>query len=192
MPYDTDQFDFFVSYARKDNVDGWISAFIDELLAEHAKFSGGRMLVPFFDQHDIRVMDDWRRRIEGGLAALRLFLAFISPNYFASEWCRREWRTWIDHEIAKHILSDGAAPIYIVEVPGLASGLDDQKVARKIAELCQLDPPHDPFLEDAGPIIRNVATRQYEQVQPFYRAGLDALRQDDLRAMLQRRLGTRG
>jgi hypothetical protein len=30
---DTDQFDFFVSYARKDNETGWITRFVEELLA---------------------------------------------------------------------------------------------------------------------------------------------------------------
>jgi hypothetical protein len=35
MPQDTDRYDFFVSYAIRDNFDGWISAFVDGLLAEH-------------------------------------------------------------------------------------------------------------------------------------------------------------
>lgn len=146
-PAESDQFDFFVSYARKDNVDGWITRFIEELLSEHRKFTGGdasRELVPFFDKQDIGGLDDWQHRIHDGLAKSRLFLAFISPNYFASEWCRREWKGWIDTEIAKHILSAGAAPIYIVEVPGFVGkvpGLDEQstlteqQVAEKIAEL---------------------------------------------------------
>jgi len=47
MPRDPDLFDLFVSYARKDNVGGWISGFVEELLAEHRNFSGGRALVPF-------------------------------------------------------------------------------------------------------------------------------------------------
>jgi hypothetical protein len=39
MPRDPDLYDFFVSYARADNRDGWIERFIEELLAEHCKFS---------------------------------------------------------------------------------------------------------------------------------------------------------
>ena len=34
MPKDSDQFDFFVSNARNDNADGWVTRFIAELLAE--------------------------------------------------------------------------------------------------------------------------------------------------------------
>ena len=119
MPTDTD-LDFFVSYARRNNADGWITRFLEALQAEHRAFSGGRDFKVFFDKDDIRSLDDWQHRIYGSLAASRLFVAFVSPAYFASEWCRREWRTWIDVEIAKHILTDGAAPIYIVEVPWLA------------------------------------------------------------------------
>jgi len=182
---DSDQFDFFVSYARADNAGGWISRFIEELLAEHRKFSGGRALVPFFDKNDIHGLDDWRQRIfNEGLTKSRLFLAFISPRYFASEWCRREWRAWIDTEIAKHILAAGAAPIYIVEVPGLDSALSEQEVARGVAKLCQLPTPHDAFLADAAPVLKEVRRRQLNFVQPFYTDGLDALRRDDLRRVL--------
>jgi hypothetical protein len=96
----SDQFDFFVSYARKDNETGWITRFVEELLAEHRKFAKNdptRELKPFFDKQAIHSFDDWQHRIfNEGLAKSRLFLAFISPHYFASEWCRREWRAWID------------------------------------------------------------------------------------------------
>jgi hypothetical protein len=100
MPRDSDLFDFFVSYARADNRDGWISGFVEELLAEHRRFSGGRTLTPFFDERDIHSLDDWQHRLSDGLARSRLFLAFLSPNYFARPWCRQEWRTWIDTELA--------------------------------------------------------------------------------------------
>jgi hypothetical protein len=189
MSLDSDQYDFFVSYARKDNVGGWITAFLEALLAEHRRFSGGRSLVPFFDKSDIRGLDDWRQRIfNDGLAKSRLFLAFISPNYFAREWCRREWRAWIDTEIAKHILSNGAAAIYIVEVPGLRGQgiLSEQQVAQKVAELCRLPAPHGSFVDAAAPVIHQIRSRrQITDVQPFYTSGLDALRRQDVAKVLE-------
>jgi hypothetical protein len=196
MPQDSDLYDFFVSYARRDNRDGWISDFVHELLAEHRKFSGERKLVPFFDLQDIHSLDDWEHRLHDGLSKSRLFLAFLSPAYFASEWCRREWRTWIDLEIAKHILSAGAAPIHFVEVPGfvMAAGLTTQKmlseqeVARNVAELCRLPPPHDAFLEAAHPVVRQVRRRHVTSdfVKPFLDEGKNALRRADLREVLAR------
>ena len=196
MPRDADQYDFFVSYARADNAQGWISQFIEELLAEHRKFSGGRELTYFFDKHDIRSLDDWQLSLNDGLAKSRLLLAFLSPSYFASEWCRKEWKAWIDTEIAKHILSGGAAPIYFVEVPGFVGkvpGLNEQamlgehEVARKVAELCQLPQPHTDFIGAATPVVHQLRDRRQivcDFVQPFFKQGIDALRQEDLRRVL--------
>ena len=51
----------------------------------------------------IRSLDDFQHRIYNeGIAKSRLFVAFISPNYFASPWCRREWKAWIDTETRRH------------------------------------------------------------------------------------------
>lgn len=106
-----DRYDFFVSYARADDRDHWISRFVAGILAE-------RQLTPFFDTSEIQSGDDWEHRIRHAVAESRVFLAFVSPNYLASQWCENEWRAWIDTEIAKHVFSDGAIPVYIVEVPG--------------------------------------------------------------------------
>jgi hypothetical protein len=186
VPRDPDQYDFFVSYARADNAGGWITRFVEELLAEHARFSGRRRLAPFFDKSDIRGLDDWQHRLHDALSKSRLFLAFISPNYFGSQWCRREWRAWIDTEIAKHILTGGAAPIYIVEVPGLlgAGALCEHEVARRVADLCAVPPPHEAFVESTAPVVKQLRRRQFNAVQPFYQQGVDALRREDLRQVL--------
>lgn len=189
MPRDSDLYDFFVSYARRDNVHGWINGFIEQLLAEHRKFSGGRELTYFFDRRDISSLSDWREQIYNqGLARSRLFLAFVSPGYFASEWCCREWRAWIDLEIAKHILTAGAAPIYIVEVPGFMSSppLGEHKVAEQVARLCGIPPPHERLVEQASPVVRQLRNRQLTAVQPFYNEGLEALRRADLHTVLER------
>jgi len=183
MPQDDDEFDFFVSYARKDDANGWIGAFVDALLEEHRTFFGGRSLVPFFDTQEIRGLDDWQIRISHGVARSRLFLAFISPHYFASEWCRREWYQWIDTEIAKHILTSGAAPICIIEVPGLESTIDEEEVVRQIARLCDLS-AENTFLEATLPVLRQIRRRQFNAVQPFYSAGLEAIRQKSLREVI--------
>lgn len=178
-----EQFDFFVSYARKDNEGGWITQFLTDLQEEHRKFTGGREFRFFFDQNDIQSLDDWRHSIHEKLARSRLLVAFVSPSYFASEWCRREWRAWIDIEIAKHILSDGAAPVYIVEVPWFAASMSEQQVAEEITRLS--NNLADPTLaHEALDIGGQVSRRQFTQVRPFYNAGLEALRYEDLRKVL--------
>ena len=193
MRKDTDQFDFFVSYARSDNTNGWITKFVKELLAEHKRFATGRTLNPFFDQHAITTGADWQLYLAHGIAHSRLFLAFLSPNYFASEWCRKEWRAWMDAEIAQHILTAGVRPIYIVEVPGLTGKdqLSDQQLAQKLAELSKL-PESDraKLLAETPPVVKHLRRRQLTHNQPFcdvhafFDAGLDALRREDLRQVL--------
>ncbi len=183
---DSDRYDFFVSYARADNTAGWISRFIEALQEEQRRFTGDRQFSVFFDTEEIHSLDDWRMRIHESLAASRLMVAFISPGYFASEWCRREWRTWIDVEIAKHVLSDGAAPIYIVEVPWLATSMTDQQVATEIAQLMKPPgtAPADGVVRDAVAVSREVTQRQLTAVQDFYTGGIEALRREDLRKVL--------
>jgi len=129
MSQDTDRYDFFVSYARADNATQWITRFVDGILAEHNAFSG-RKLTPYFDKSEIETGHDWPSNIRQAIADSRVFLAFVSPRYFASEWCRKEWRTWIDAEIAKHVFSDGAVPVYIVKVPGF----DDDTKPESLSE----------------------------------------------------------
>ena len=193
MPTNDPSYDFFVSYARDDNKTGWITQFVEELLAEHQKFAAGRKLQPFFDESAITPGADWRHYLAHGVAHSRLFLAFISPNYFTSDWCRKEWRAWIDAEIAQHILTAGVRPIYIVEVPGLIGKgqLSDQQLAEQLA---QLSPPADgaraKTLTEIPPVLKHLRRRQlthnqtFCDVQSFYDAGLDALRREDLRRVL--------
>jgi tetratricopeptide (TPR) repeat protein len=182
------EFDFFVSYARADNADGWITQFVGGLLSEFRKFSGGHELMAFFDKDEIANGNDWQLRIAHGLANSRLFLAFISPNYFASEWCRKEWRAWIDTEISKHILTEGVRPVYIVEVPGLTGKgqLGEQVVAQKVAELCGMPTANTGFLDSAMALVQQMRRRQMsDAVQPFYREGLVALQRDALHRVLE-------
>jgi len=176
-------YDFFVSYARSDNRDGWLSGFLAALQEEQRNFSGGREFSFFFDTSTIGSLDDWRHRIYEALAASRLLLAFISPAYFASEWCRREWQAWTDREIAKHILSEGAATVYIVEVPWLYEAMGEQQVAARLSTFADgtgAPPQPGPALELAAQISR----RQQVCVQHFFDGGLDALRHEDLRRVL--------
>ena len=116
MPYD-----LFISYARKDNEGGWVTAFVEALLESHRRFSG-RELEVFFDKEAIHTMQDWRWRIAEGLRDSWLMLAFLSPNYEASEYCREEWDTYTRHELDRFVVGEGIAPVYTVEIPGFQDG----------------------------------------------------------------------
>ena len=110
-------YDLFISYARKDNEGGWVSAFVEALLESHRRFSG-RELEVFFDKSEIRDGDDWRWRILQALRESWLMVAFLSPNYQASTHCRMEWDTYASHELDRFVVGEGITPVYTVEIPG--------------------------------------------------------------------------
>lgn len=151
MPYD-----LFISYAHNDNRRGQVGELCDAITADFHKFAG-RDLRVFFDKQDIPSMADWERRIAQGLRESRLFLAVLSPNYFASAYCRREWEEYVRYEAMRQCLGEGVAPIYFVELPGLDSRGVEQSIAGWVEELrkrqwCDLRPWHDAgnrALEDA-------------------------------------------
>jgi len=187
------EYDFFVSYARVDNQAGMIKQFIDAIVDEHQKFNGHRTLTYFFDQERIPNFSAWETEIfQKHLVRSRLFLAFLSPAYFASEICRREWQAWIDREISLHILSEGAAPIYFIEIPGLYSKplLTEQEVAKEIANLSQHESNHQ-FVDEVVPLIREFRRRQLvahvveNQIQPFQHQGMTSLKKETLRHILE-------
>jgi tetratricopeptide (TPR) repeat protein len=196
MATESDEFDCFISYARADDAGGWIMRFVAELVLEHQRLSGGRLLSHFIDRSEIRSFDDWRHRIYSAVTRSRLFIAFISPNYVASEWCRREWEAWIDTEIAKHILGGGAAVISIVEVPGLA-GKDrpsEHEVARQLLTTTATAMRYQgigegTFLRSAAGVIKGLRRREFNALESFYECGFDAFQRDGCRLALTQLAG---
>ena len=62
-PRNTAEHDFFVSYARVDNQQGFVKRYVDAIVEEHAKFSGGRKLSYFFDTERIPNLSSWETEI---------------------------------------------------------------------------------------------------------------------------------
>jgi len=68
MADQSDEYDFFVSYARADNASdgsgpGWIEQCVNALLDELCRFTGGRSLRRFFDRRDISNFASWESEI---------------------------------------------------------------------------------------------------------------------------------
>ena len=125
MPYN---FDYFISYAHNDNKTndgspGFVDVFYQKLInsSEHQKMFGGKVKV-FFDKEEIRSMSDWDNRIRSALASSRFLIALMSPNYFKSEYSAYEFEWWLQHEMHRRVLGEGAAPMIIVEVDHLRDG----------------------------------------------------------------------
>ncbi|MBL8829655.1 MAG: tetratricopeptide repeat protein [Planctomycetaceae bacterium] len=127
-------FDLFISYAHRDNARGQVRELHDAISANFQKFAG-RNLTVFFDEHDIPSMADWEKRIAQGLRESRLFLAVLSPNYFASAYCRREWEEYVRYEAMRQCLGEGVAPVYFIELPGLDGSGVEQSIAAAVDEM---------------------------------------------------------
>ncbi len=122
MPYD---YDYFISYAHADSIpedgeSGFVDEFVKKLLdsQEHQQMFGGKINV-FFDKSEIHNMSDWDNRIRSALASSRFLIVLLSPGYFKSEYCAREFDWWMQHEMHRRVLGEGTAPILIVAVNDL-------------------------------------------------------------------------
>ena len=127
--------DLFVSYAHDDNADGWLTPFVAAIKADFLAFSK-RPLGVFFDADVIQNMQDWELRIYKGLKAAKVMLAVLSPAYARSRYCQKEWRIFVEHEIARAMLDEGGiAHLYYVTVPGIMGGTADPAVAAWLADI---------------------------------------------------------
>jgi tetratricopeptide (TPR) repeat protein len=120
-------YDLFISYAHRDNVRGQVRELRDAINDNFEGFAG-RPLKIFFDEDDIPTMTAWEQRIAKGLDESRQFLAVLSPNFFASDYCRREWEEYTRYEAMRQCLGEGVAPVYFVELPGLETGESEELI----------------------------------------------------------------
>ena len=150
-------YDLFLSYSRRDNGQGRITALKERLEADHRAFvgAGGAELRVFFDKEEIQGMDDWRHRILGGLRESRLLLVCLSPAYLESEYCAWEFNEYLNHELARALLGEGVAPVYFVDVPGW----EDRDFETHCAEW-----------------VKELRRRQHVDLRPWFHEGEIALR----------------
>lgn len=129
MPYD-----LFISYSRRDNERGQVTALKAQIESSFRAFAG-RDLRVFFDTHEIAGMDDWRQKIQRSLRDSQVFLAVLSPHYLASPYCRWEWEGYVRYEAMRQCLGEGVAPVFFVTLPDAADPKTDQAFARWIGDI---------------------------------------------------------
>ncbi len=179
--------DLFVSYAHADDHDGWVTALLSAIRAEHAEFTPAPLRV-FFDRDDIPSMDDWQRRIYDGLHASKLMLAVLSQDYFRSDYCHREWDVYRQQEARREMLGESIEPIYIVTVPGFEADADGA-FGKWLSEWLG-DLTHQDDLERRRDGLKrqraNLKRRQYVNIRPWRPHGVAALRELEVRRRLQK------
>jgi hypothetical protein len=108
-----DGYDLFVSYAHEDDRDGWIRELIDVIQEIQRRFAPARPWRVFFDTHAICTMDDWEKSIGDGLRSAGAMLVLMSPAYFRSDWCCREWEEFCRQEQARGEPRNRIAVLYL-------------------------------------------------------------------------------
>jgi FxsC-like protein len=97
------EYAFFLSYARKDALDakGEISYFKDfkDELTKWVSSALGPVAelnkdIAFYDQESIPLGADWDAELRNALQTSRVMICLLSPNYFASEYCGKEFEVF--------------------------------------------------------------------------------------------------
>lgn len=85
----------FVSYVRKDDESdhGRISALVKHIQAEFEMISGEKLEI-FQDKKDIAPGESWEERILQALESGQIFIAIITPRFFQSKACIKEFLTY--------------------------------------------------------------------------------------------------
>src|SRR5215467_5193414 len=100
--------DVFISYAHRDNLDGWVSKLKDKLVEKLTPFLAGRAEVWFDDR--IRPGVYLKDEIQQKLKDTPIFVAVVSPSYLDSEFS-------ILHELDWFQNHGGGEIIQLLKVP---------------------------------------------------------------------------
>ena len=114
-------YDLFVSYSTLDDQGQWVARLLATIADLH-RVNSAEDLTCFYAPDRIQAGQDWETQLIKSIPVSRLFLACLSPEYFASEWCRREWQLYIEQEPHRGLSaadSGGILPIYFLTVPGM-------------------------------------------------------------------------
>jgi tetratricopeptide (TPR) repeat protein len=150
------EFDLFVSYGHADDLDGSVTALVEHIRRDHEQFVPTEPMKIFFDIWGIRDGDDWERRIYKGLIESKAMLAVLSPAYFNSQWCRREYDTFVQQQLKKLYPGEPIQAIYIQSHPDFDSTTDH---------------PQRTWFED-------LKRRQFTDAKPWWPDGQQALQRD--------------
>src|ERR1035438_9352621 len=94
--------DIFISYAHRDNLDGWVTKLKKRLTDKLNPFLAGRAEVWFDDR--IKPGEYFRQDIQDRLKDTPIFVAVLSPAYLASESCITDELDWFQNQGGRDII----------------------------------------------------------------------------------------
>ncbi|MGH9836562.1 MAG: toll/interleukin-1 receptor domain-containing protein [Blastocatellia bacterium] len=110
------EYDVFVSYRRKQPVMDWVNnhfyPLLDQRLPDEMPVEHETKI--FIDFDEIETGAAWPAKLREALRKSRCIVAVWSPEYFRSEWCMAEWRTFVEREKLLGLPADRQRLIYPV------------------------------------------------------------------------------
>jgi hypothetical protein len=118
----------FWSYVHADDEDdgGRITQLARDVARQFEMLTGEQIEL-FLDKDAIKWGEDWRGKIDTGLASVAFFIPVITPRYFMSTECRRELQFFARRATSLGI-KDLVLPLYYVKVPALQAETTDDLV----------------------------------------------------------------
>src|SRR5215813_8394640 len=94
--------DVFISYAHRDNLDGWVTKLKDRLVEKLNPFLAGRAEVWFDDR--IQAGSYFKEEIQQRLKDTPIFVAVVSPSYLDSEFSIVNELDWFQNQGGSEII----------------------------------------------------------------------------------------
>lgn len=92
------EYDVFLSYKRGFPFGDWVHKHFLPFFEGYVEGALNRPLKTFVDTSGIATGDAWPERLKRALGHSRCLVAIWSPQYFHSEWCRRECAVMLHRE----------------------------------------------------------------------------------------------
>lgn len=111
--------DGFFSYVHADDKaeGGRITRLASDIKGQF-EMSSGESISIFLDKNAVRWGDKWREQVDSGLESVAFFIPVLTPRYFRSPECRREFQSFA-RQASKFGLKGLVLPLLYVDVPEL-------------------------------------------------------------------------
>lgn len=131
-------FDVYVSAAPTDDSSGMISALV-RLLHEECQQQRGRPLRVCWDPASSMAPDAWSDRLQPALERSRVLLAILTPDYFSSWRCQRDWERFLELESARKLRGRCLVAAYAITYPPLTA-VDSPVRCQRVRDLRRRQP----------------------------------------------------
>lgn len=100
------KYDIFLSYTRKHPHSQWVNEVFFPLFVPYVEDALNRKINVFKDDSEIKSGSDWEKSIINSLLQSRIMVPILSPSYFMSEWCKREFQIFHYRQIKQGFMSE--------------------------------------------------------------------------------------